>query len=105
NSPEVQSMIKRVRLVVDPRANAAGANWTRTYITIRLKDGRTITGSADYAKGTPQNPMSYDEVADKFHECAEFAKWPSQKADAIVEMVRRLESVSNVGALTALLSA
>ena len=105
NSPEVQSMIKRVHLVVDPRANAAGSDWTRTYITIHLKDGRMISGSADYAKGTPQNPMSYDEVAAKFHECMDFAKWPSQKAKAVIEMVRGLENVSNVSALTALLSA
>jgi len=105
NNPEVQSMIKRVHMVVDPRANAAGANWTRTFITIHLKSGRTISGSADFAKGTPQNPMSFDEVADKFQECVDFAKWPAQKAKAIVEMVRDLENVSNIKTLTALLTA
>ncbi len=104
NSAEVQSMIKRVHMVVDPRSNAAGSNWTRTFITIHLKSGRTISGSADFAKGTPQNPMSFDEVAGKFQECVDFAKWPSQKANAVVEMVRELENVSNVKALTALLA-
>ncbi len=104
-SPEVQAMMKGVRLVIDPRSNAPGVPWTRTYLTVRLRDGRTISGHADYAKGTPQNRMSYDEVAAKFHECTDFTKWPKPKAKAIVEMVSRLETVSNVGALTALLSA
>lgn len=104
NRPEVQSMIKRVRLVVDPRADAAGYNKMRTYVTIKLKDGRTITGQADFATGSPAHPMSYDEVAAKFQDCTDFAKWPKQKAKAIIEMVRGIEDISNVRTLTALLA-
>ncbi|MGH9437285.1 MAG: MmgE/PrpD family protein, partial [Terriglobia bacterium] len=105
NRPEVQNVIKRVHLVVDPRADAAGYNKMRTYITIKLRDGRTLTGFADFAKGSPAHPMSYDEVAAKFQDCANFAKWSRQKAKAIVEAVRSLENVSNVSKLTALLAA
>ena len=105
NKPEVQSMMKRVHMVIDPRSEAAGSDWTKTFITVRLKNGRIITGTPVFAKGTPQNPMSFDEVAAKFQECVDFAKWPSQKAKAIVEMVRGLENVPNVSALTALLAA
>ncbi|MGH9437258.1 MAG: MmgE/PrpD family protein, partial [Terriglobia bacterium] len=105
NSPEVQSMMKRVHMVVDPRSNAAGLEKMRTYITMHLKDGRTITGMADFAKGSPSNPMSFDEVAAKFSDNAEFAKWPIKKSKAVIEMVRTLENVSNVQALAALLAA
>lgn len=104
NRPEVQSAIKRVHLVVDPRADAAGYNKMRTYITIKLKDGRTLEGLADFAKGSPAHPMSYSEVAAKFQDCADFAKWPTQKAKAIIEMVRGLENLSSVSQLTALLA-
>jgi hypothetical protein len=48
--------------------------------------------------------MSYDEVADKFRGCVAFAEWPSEKANQVVAMVRRLEDVSDVRTLTALLS-
>ena len=105
NSPEVQSMMKRIHMVVDPRSDAAGLDKMRTYITIHLKNGRTITGMADFAKGSPANPMSLDEIAAKFEDCAEFAKWPTHKTKAAIEMVRGLENVSNVQALAALLSA
>ena len=47
--------------------------------------------------------MSYDEVADKFRGCAAFAEWPSAKANQVIEMVRKLEDISDVRTLTALL--
>jgi 2-methylcitrate dehydratase PrpD len=68
-----------------------------------MKDGRVIKGSADFGKGSPANPMTYEEVADKFHGCCDFAKWPKEKADRIVEMVRNLEQLADVRELTALL--
>ena len=102
NRPEVQEMIRRVEFGVDPVAEAAGYNKMTTIIDIRLKDGRTISGRADVAKGNPANPMSYEEVATKFLDCADFAKWPAARGRAIVEMVRRIENVADVRALTAL---
>ena len=46
--------------------------------------------------------MSFDDVAAKFEDCAAFAKWPRTKAKAIVDAVRKLESLPDVRALTAL---
>jgi len=48
--------------------------------------------------------MTYDEVADKFRECAAYSRWPKKKADQVVELVRNLEEVRNVRELTGLLS-
>jgi hypothetical protein len=46
--------------------------------------------------------MSYEEVAEKFLNCAEFAAWPNDKAKQIVELVRSLESEPDMHRLTAL---
>ena len=102
NRPEVQEMIRRIDFGVDPVAEAAGYNKMTTIIEIKLKDGSVISGRADVAKGNPANPMSYDEVAAKFLDCAAFAKWPAAKAKAIVGMVRALEDVHSLSAITAL---
>ena len=59
-------------------------------------------GRADFGKGSPANPMSYDEVAAKFLDCAAFAKWSEKKAHAIVSLVGKLEDARDVRALTAL---
>jgi hypothetical protein len=74
-----------------------------TIIKISLKNGRTISGRADFGKGSPSDPMSYDDVADKFRGCAAFAEWPMAKANQVIDMVRKLEDVSDVRTLTALL--
>jgi hypothetical protein len=48
--------------------------------------------------------MSYDEVADKFRGCAEFAKWPTAKAESVIESVKSLENVSDMSRLAAALT-
>ena len=47
--------------------------------------------------------MSYEEVADKFRECADFARFPRERADTVVAMVRDLETLSSIERLTAML--
>jgi hypothetical protein len=49
---------------------------------------------------SPKNPMTYEEVAEKFRANAEFAKWPAQKAEFIIEQVKSMEKVSDVSKLT-----
>ena len=104
NRPDVQEMIARVRFYADPEAEKAGYDKMTTIIKIFMKDGRTISGRADFGKGSPTNPMSYDEVAEKFQGCAAFAEWPAAKATQVIDLVRKLENLSDVRALTALLS-
>jgi 2-methylcitrate dehydratase PrpD len=102
--PDVQAMIQKVDFGVDPEAEAAGFHKMTTIITITLADGRVIRGSADFGRGSPAMPMTYDEVADKFRENCEFAKFSSQKANQVVEMIRGIEKVGSIRELTALLA-
>ncbi len=104
NRPDVKAMIERIRFGVHPEAEAAGYDKMTTIIDIDLKDGRSISGRADFGKGSPQNPMSYDEVAAKFRECAAFAGWSNAKTEEIVQCVQDLESVRRISELTALLA-
>lgn len=101
--PDVQEFITRVDFGVHPEAEAAGYDKMTTIIDIEMKDGRVISGRADFGKGSPANPMSYEEVADKFRGCCDFAKWPREKAERVIAIVRGLEALSDVRELTALL--
>mgnify|MGYP003343798096 CR=1 FL=1 len=105
NRPEVQEMIKRIDFGVDPIAEAAGYNKMTTILEIKLKDGRMITGRADFGRGSPEQPMSFDDVAAKFEDCAQFAKWPAAKSKQVITTVRKLEELTDIRRLTALLSA
>jgi 2-methylcitrate dehydratase PrpD len=104
NRPDVQAMIQKVDFGVHPEAEAAGYDKMTTIIELRLTGGRVISGRADFGKGSPANPMSYEEVANKFRECAAFSRWPSNKAEGVIDMVRSLEDLPSVRELTALLS-
>jgi 2-methylcitrate dehydratase PrpD len=104
NRPDIQAMISRVRLYTDPEAEKEGYDKMTTIIKITLKDGHVIKGRADFGKGSPTDPMSYDDVADKFLGCAAFADWPKIEAQQVIDLVRHLEDVPDVRVLTALLS-
>jgi 2-methylcitrate dehydratase PrpD len=102
NRPEVQAMIQRVHFGIHPEAEKAGYNKMTSILEIKLKDGRTISGRADFGKGSPAYPMSFDDVAEKFEDCARFAKWPSDKTKAIIESVRKLDQAGDVRTVAAL---
>jgi 2-methylcitrate dehydratase PrpD len=74
-----------------------------TIIDVELNDGRKLFARADFGKGSPANPMSYDEVADKFRGCCEYARVSKKTAEDIVVMVRDFESLPAISKLTALL--
>lgn len=102
--PDVQAMIEKIDFVVDKEAEAAGYHKMTTLIDIELASGRTIQGRADFGKGSPAMPMTYNEVADKFRENAEFARFPKKQAEEVVAMVRELESLPAISRLMAALT-
>jgi 2-methylcitrate dehydratase PrpD len=102
---DVQEMIGRINFYVDPEAESAGYDKMTSLLKIYLKDGRVITGRAEFAKGSPANPMSFDEAAVKFRGCAEFVEWPKAKTERLITYVKELDSVLDVSALSPLLSA
>src|SRR3546814_416416 len=103
--PDVKAMVEKVNFYVSEEAEKAGYDKMTTIIDIHLKDGRKVSGRADFGKGSPANPMTYDEVADKFRGCAEFARWSTAKTERLVETVRGLDNLQDTRDLTELLFA
>jgi 2-methylcitrate dehydratase PrpD len=104
NRPEVKAMVERVNFYVDPVAEKAGYDKMTSLITVHLNGGKTLTDRADFAKGSPADPMSMDEVNAKFRGCAEYAGWSTAKADDIIQAVSELEQAPDVKQLAKLLS-
>jgi 2-methylcitrate dehydratase PrpD len=103
--PDVQALIPRIHFYVDPEAERAGFDKMTSILKIHLKNGKTLSGRAEFAKGSPSNPMTYEEVAEKFRGCGEFARWPGDKIEAVIASVRSLESAPDMSKLTAALTA
>jgi len=103
NRPDVKAMIEKIAYGVHPEAEAAGYEKMTTIIDIELTDGRRISGRTDFGKGSPANPMSDDELANKFRECAAWGRLPKAQAEKVIELVFGLEKIKNICALTKLL--
>jgi 2-methylcitrate dehydratase PrpD len=101
---DVKQMIERVRYYIDPAAEAAGYDKMTSLLKITLKNKKIITGQATFGKGSPANPMSFDEVAEKFRGCAEYVGWPAAKTDGVIAFVKTLEAAPDVSKLSMLLT-
>jgi 2-methylcitrate dehydratase PrpD len=93
---DVRALIERVDFRVDPVAEAAGFDKMTTLVAIELRDGRRLEGRADFGKGSPANPMTDAELADKFHQCAAWGRVPRERAAAILERLWRLEDLPDL---------
>ncbi|MDB6085801.1 MAG: MmgE/PrpD family protein [Gammaproteobacteria bacterium] len=102
--PEVKDMVAKVKYYVDPEAEAAGFDKMTSILKITLKNGKVITGRANFGKGSPADPMTFQEAAAKFRGCAEYADWPKNKTDALIESVAALETAPDIARLAPLLS-
>lgn len=70
-------------------------------------DGRTLNSHVVVdAKGHPHNPMTFDELADKFRDCVTHSVNPLPEADVekAIELCANLEDVSDVNQIIALLA-
>ncbi len=104
NRPDVRKMIEKIEFGVHPEAETAGYEKMTTIIDIELSDGRKIGGRADFGKGSPANPMSDEELSNKFRECAAWGKLPRANAEQIIDLVFNLEKIGSIRKLTALLA-
>ena len=101
--PAIAAMQSRVTMQVDPALDSSAPALTQARVTVRLKDGRVLTASANGARGYPERPASGDELAAKFVACASRVL-PEAKARLALKMLSDLESVADVRAATAQLA-
>jgi 2-methylcitrate dehydratase PrpD len=104
NRVDVQQMMKKIEFGVHPEAEDAGYEKMTTIIEIELAGGRRVSGRADFGKGSPANPMSDAEVADKFRECAAWGGLPAKNIERVIGMVFDLEGLKRCRDLTRLIA-
>jgi 2-methylcitrate dehydratase PrpD len=103
NRPDVQAMIQKVDFGMNPEAEAAGFDKMTTIIEVELADGQVLKGRADFGKGSPANPMTDDELAEKFRQCAAWGGLDREGTDAVLKLLWKIEELGDVNELTRLL--
>jgi 2-methylcitrate dehydratase len=101
-NPRIREQLRKVELVGDPEIDASFPKLQRTIVKITLTDGRTLTHQLEFPKGDPRNPLSDQEVEEKFMSLTcDILPRPAQERlkDAIWNL-ERLEAVSELMSLT-----
>ncbi len=103
--PRVLGLAKKVRVRVDEKHK-----WDRlmapTTIEVSLAGGGLLRKGVQVMKGHPLNPLSWEELVDKFSRCAAFSARPfsGKRLARIIETVRHLEELEDVTELVRLLA-
>jgi len=100
-SAAVQQMMDRIDYTPYDDAAPDYTN-TTTFVSVELTDGRLLEDRVDYPFGSPHDPMDFDQVADKFRDCARYGQWPSAATERAIELVADLEGLADAGELARL---
>jgi 2-methylcitrate dehydratase PrpD len=96
---EVRELMARVAMVVDPGLPQGVEQQAWTRVTVRLRDGRTLSTPARGARGHPDTPLSDAALREKFLGCARTVLSPDE-ADGVAEQIGHLEDIPDIRALT-----
>jgi 2-methylcitrate dehydratase PrpD len=92
----VQALMPRVSMRMNPAFDAT-ANLSQAHVSVRLKDGRTVSHHADGARGYPGR-LSEEELAAKFLGCAR-RSLSQARAEAALAAVRAIGGADSLLAL------
>ena len=99
-SREVLDLARKVRAEVDEEAMMLGRKIGNMVTIARVftKNGRTYERLIEKPKGHYENPMTKEEIKDKFEMCARSAIKPIERKvlDEILKMVDNLETIRNM---------
>ena len=102
--PTIRAQLKKVEVVADSEIEKVFPALQRVVVTITTTDGRSLTEQLDYPKGDPRNPLTDQEIEEKFAALAD-GVLSSQAQKKLKEAIWDLENIDSVSKLMALMKA
>ena len=101
---DILEVAGKIKVEHDPKYDTGGLEPVRIEVT--MKDGSVHSVERLTATGSPENPVTFDECVEKFYGCTEYSALPMPRAhaDKIVEAVKALDDMEDIGELVRLLS-
>jgi len=98
--PKVIDLTRNIKL--EPSVQSENRNTVE--VTVKLKNGEVITGHAEKQRGYLDNPLTKEEIIDKFWKCVDFSKTVSrQNAEKALAMLENLEEIDKISRIVDLL--
>jgi len=99
----VRQVLARTEVIADPTLDALYPEKFPARVTIRMDDGNSFQETVMLPKGDPGNPLSPQEIAEKFRTNSTGALPPAQ-AEQLLTAIRALPEAANTDRLTSLLA-
>ncbi len=102
-SSEVREMMGRISCAQDPDLDKVFPNQWPASVSIATKAGEVFKAHIDYPKGDPENPLTWEQLIQKFNDLTAPVFEESVRVQ-IVDLVRNLEAEGDPERLTKLLA-
>ncbi len=101
--PTIRAQLRKVEVVADPEIEALFPELQRVIVTVVTTDGREFTKQVDYPKGDPRNPLTDQEIEEKFDALAApiMSEQDRQRLKEAVWSLEDVDSISELMELTA----
>jgi len=106
--PAVREVMARVHIEVPPELSAEALRGrvpsysAPVFMEMKLRDGRVLKRRIEYYRGDPMRPLTIDDVAGKFRDCAAAVLDPGH-AERALATLQDIEEVEDAADLVALL--
>nr|HID13455.1 MmgE/PrpD family protein [Anaerolineae bacterium] len=94
--PRIWALLPKIKVVADAEIDGLFPAVKRAIVRITTTDGKVYEEQVDHAKGSPENPMSDDEIIAKFRANAAGVLTPEQQ-DQVIEATWGLEDFADIG--------
>ncbi len=101
---EIRAQLNKVEVVADEEIEAVFPKLQRVHVTVVTTGGRELEKQLDYPKGDPRNPLTDDEITEKFTALAEPIMTAGAR-DRLVDAIWRLDELDSVTGLMELTKA
>lgn len=91
HDPEIQRILKSVRVVEDPAKTVLVPSMRPATVTVTLRDGRSFTQEIRYAMGEPENPMTEEAFLGKFRDLALSGGKTAEEAGRVIDAALHFE--------------
>lgn len=95
--PRVLQMAQKVIHQFDARFNIEN-KMGPSLVEINLNNGKSYSKQLEICYGHPQNPMSWNDLANKFRDCISYSKrvLSKEKTERVIDMIRHLDEIDDI---------
>jgi 2-methylcitrate dehydratase PrpD len=101
-SEAVRQMMRKVECFIDPDLDKTFPKQWCSTAEILTRDGKSYFTKTEYSKGDPENPLSWEEMIEKFGDLSR-RFWTRDRRSRIVEAIKELDEIRDLKKWSSLL--